>query len=71
MKVKLKQHYQDARIHLEPGQIYDGDLAPYLLQHRMAEQVEEAKPAPVPEPTPEPAEETQSQEAPKARRRKQ
>lgn len=54
MKVKLKQHYQDARIHLEPGQEYDGELVPYLLLHRMAEAVKE------PEPVQEPALETVS-----------
>lgn len=70
MKVKLKQHYQDAQVHLYPGQEYDGELAPYLLRHRMAVAVEEPRPEPAPadpveEPRPEPAPE------PKRARRKQ
>ena len=75
MKVKLKQHYQDARIHLEPGQVYDGELVPYLLYHRMAEEVKEApakEPAPVSlvgEPPAEP--EPQAFEKPKRSRRAQ
>jgi len=71
MKVKLKQHYQDAQVHLYPGQEYSGDIAPYLLQHRMAEPVEEPAPA-VPDPTPEPEgepEQPKSQETPRRARR--
>jgi len=41
MKVKLKEHYQDAHVHYQPGQVVDvaDTLGAWLLEHRKAEAV--------------------------------
>ena len=60
IKVKMKQHYIDARLHLYPDQEceVDAQLASFLLGHRMAEKVEpvavaeSAQPEPEAEPKP-------------------
>jgi hypothetical protein len=56
IRVRLKQHYIDARLHLFPEQEYDveASLAAFLLGHRMAEKVEQ--PAVVEQAQPEPEE---------------
>jgi hypothetical protein len=71
MKVIMKEHYQDARVHYVPEQVVDVDLdmAAWLVMNHKAVQVDEpTRPAPVDTVQ---SETEQSPAAPRRRSRKQ
>lgn len=47
MKIQMFEYYQDASINLHPDQIAEvnDELAAWLIEHRKAKAVQEAKPA--------------------------
>ena len=52
MKVKMKEHYQDARVHYSPNQVVEVDknLGTWLVDNRKAEEVIEQHYGAQPEP---------------------